>query len=135
MSGSTKRNPARFKDRVENQIETKGPIGAPPESFKNSSQRIALTTLWEKLVSELPSSMLTSSDREALEQVCRWGVDAKSFSKTAIRSSALYYQALRRMGGTPDGRAALGIGGKVNPSKSVANKLDSFLAKGKRRTA
>jgi hypothetical protein len=134
MSGSTKRNPGRYKDRMENQLETKGPIGGPPESFVNSSQRIRLTALWEKITSEAPVGLLTASDREFVEQLCRFGVDAKGCTKTSIRSGQLYVAGLKSLGMTPEGRARSGIGGKASSDAKAPNKLDSFLAKGKRKT-
>lgn len=135
MSGSIKRNPGRYKGRVENQIETKGSIGGPPESFVNCAWSIRLTALWEKITSEAPVGLLTASDREFVEQLCRFGVDAKASTKTSIRSGQLYVAGLKSLGMTPEGRARSGIGGKVNPDAKAPNKLDSFLEKGKRKTA
>ncbi len=135
MSGSTKRNPGRYKSRVDAQIETRGPIGGPPESFVLSSERIRLTALWEKITSEAPMGLLTASDREFVEQLCRFGVDAKACRKSSIRSGQLYVAGLKSLGMTPDGRAARGIGGKVNTDDKQPNKLEAFNAKKKRKTA
>ena len=133
MSGATKRNPGRYRDR-DAQLDTKGPIGEAPEEFKQSSQRIALVALWDKIVSEAPVGLLTASDREYLASVCWLGIEAKRPGRNQLRALQLYTNSLKGLGMTPDGRAVRGIGGKV-ATKAAANPLDDFVKPKKKRTA
>lgn len=125
MSGAIRKNAGRFEDR-EPEPETKGPIGDPPAGFlrPGSSVAAAQAALWRKLVDEAPIGLLTVSDREYLETICRIGVDAKREWKGQARALEQYGKMLKGLGMTPEGRAIRGIGGKA-PSKT-ANPLESF---------
>lgn len=132
MTGATRKHPSRYADR-DQEPETKGPIGEPPEEFvKDSANGVKLVALWCKLVDESPIGLLTVSDREYLADVCRVGVEAKrTGTKGYLRALEIYGKMLKGLGMTPEGRAIRGIGGKA-PTKS-ANPLDDF--KHRRRRA
>ena len=134
MSGATKTNPGRYKDRVE--LETPGPIGDPPESLtRPSSDRDRLIARWHLLVSIAPVGLLTASDRESLAVLCRQGIESeRTGAKGYQRALKDYLAGLKAFGMTPDGRAARGLGGKVT-TKTVANPLDAFLKPRKKQVA
>lgn len=130
MSGATRVNPGRFRDRVE--LDTKGPIGSAPDEFRRaSSDALKLVALWDKLVAEAPVGLLTASDREYLAKVCRLGVEAERVgTRNYLRALQLYTAALKGLGMTPDGRAVRGIGGKAS-TQDKPNPLASFVRKKK----
>jgi hypothetical protein len=131
MSGAIRQHAGRYEDR-EPEPETKGPIGDPPTDFlrPGSGDAAKLAELWNKIVDEAPIGLLTVSDREYLETICRVGVDAKRPGKGQARSLDLYGKMLKGLGMTPEGRAIRGIGGKA-PTKT-ANPLQSFREKRRR---
>jgi hypothetical protein len=132
ISGAKAKNPARFVDRAP-EPETKGPIGDPPASFLfPHGDGPRLLALWKKLVSEAPVGVLTVSDEEYLESVCRMGIEAKRTGAKGYRQALKEYGLmLKGLGMTPDGRAIRGIGAKVATSKT-ANPLDDFARPRKR---
>jgi hypothetical protein len=125
MSGAIRQHAGRFEDR-EPEPETKGPIGNPPADFlrPGSGEAASHAELWNKIVGEAPIGLLTVSDREYVETLCRIGVVAKRPGKGQARALEQYGKMLKGLGMTPEGRAIRGIGGKA-PSKT-ANPLESF---------
>jgi hypothetical protein len=125
LSGQVSKNRGRFADREAEELETKGPIGDPPESFKKHGDCAALTQLWLFIVDQVPFGVLTYSDREFLAKVCRAGVEAERVGKAQIRWQKIYTDYLKSIGMTPEGRAIRGLGAKAAPKKTV-NPLDEF---------
>jgi hypothetical protein len=125
MSGTAQAHPGRYEDRGP-EPETKGPIGDPPADFlrPGSGDALKLAQLWCKLVDEAPIGLLTVSDREYLEAVCRIGVESKRPGRGQARALEQYGKMLKGLGMTPEGRAVRGLGGKA-PTKA-ANPLHAF---------
>jgi hypothetical protein len=107
MSGTIRNHPGRYEERGP-EPETKGPIGEPPADFlrPGSGDALKLAELWRKLVDEAPIGLLTVSDREYLEAVCRIGVESKRQGRGQARALEQYSKMLSGLGMTPQGRAA-----------------------------
>jgi hypothetical protein len=131
MNGTLRNHPARYDERGP-EPETKGPIGDPPADFlrPGSGDALKLAALWNKIVDEAPIGLLTVSDREYLEAVCRIGVESKRAGRGAARALEQYGKMLKGLGMTPEGRAIRGIGGKAPTQAS--NPLEAFR-QGRRR--
>lgn len=127
ISGAKAKNPARFRERVE-EPETKGPIGDPPATFLSPyGDGPKLLAKWHKLIDEAPIGVLTASDSEYLALLCRMAIESERTGSKGYRQAMKdYLIALKDMGGTPGGRAARGLGGKVNKAATPDNPLDRF---------
>jgi hypothetical protein len=132
VTGAKAKNPGRFVDR-EPEPETKGPIGDPPASFLvPHGDGPRLLALWQRIISIAPIGVLTVSDEEYLEAVCRMGIEAKRTASKGYRQALKEYGLmLKGLGMTPDGRAIRGLGGKA-ATKKETNPLGDFVAR--RRT-
>jgi hypothetical protein len=127
ISGAMAKNPSRFADRAE-EPEAKGPIGDPPAAFLSPhGDGPKLLAKWNKLIDEAPLGLLTASDSEYLATVCRMGIEAeRTGSRGYLRAMKDYALMLKGMGGTPEGRAIRGLGGKAQKATTPTNPLDRF---------
>jgi hypothetical protein len=131
LSGTAQKHPGRYQDRVE--VETKGPIGDPPEDFLRETPEMKRhADLWRKIVDQAPVGLLTFSDREFLESTVRWGVISKREGKGQQRALEQYAKNLKSLGMTPEGRAVRGLGGKAAP-KDMPDPVADFNRRRRRQ--
>ena len=97
----TLRNPARFADRAEPQIDT--PLGAPPKWLKKKGEREA----WDTLSGELP--WLNSSHRTLVALAC--GILGRLIDgeEVGVKAVNLLRQMLNSMGATPSDASKLKV--------------------------
>jgi phage terminase small subunit len=84
-NGSTKRNPARYRERADAAV-CPGGIGEPPVHLSQARK-----TIWAEIVAQLPEGHLQSADRFLLEIV----------TDLAARQQRLLLQGLAKLGLTP----------------------------------
>src|ERR1700722_4553750 len=93
ITGRTKRNPGRFKDRCE--PPSAGPLGDPPLWFKTPSQVEA----WHTLAAELP--WLNRSHRTIVSLACEIMGRQIAGEEVGVKALSLLRMILGQLGATP----------------------------------
>jgi hypothetical protein len=109
-SGATRKNPQRFRDRVE-EPTVDLPLGPPPAKWtkdaETSGDSRRLVEAWEKITSRiamLPEGVVTAADDLSVELACRLLVRIEGgYAKNSDISQ--YRALLGELGLTPTGRA------------------------------
>jgi hypothetical protein len=106
MSGATKKNPARARDR-ENEPRPTDPLGDPPAEFL-TPYKTSILAAWNDIIAQAPEGVLTSADRAHVEMTSR--VMARTRTSSAKASDfALLDKLLGKMGCNPADRSRVAV--------------------------
>lgn len=127
LSGSFEKHPERRAKR-KNEPKPHGPLGAPPASFKPElSVGRELIAIWEEIVAQVPTGVLTISDRMHVEILCRLLYKIRhNLAKSGdfARAESL----LGKMGMNPSDRSKVNVaaGAPLGPKRADVEDTNTF---------
>lgn len=110
-TGADRKNPQRFRDRVD-EPKCESPLGPPPPAFLpgengyHSSEAKALLAIWHEVVAQAEASNvdLTFADRLTVENLCRCQRTIRASTRPQSGQLAQAKAYLSELGLTPAGR-------------------------------
>lgn len=128
LKGSTKKNPARYKEAVAAEkaaeeeakkgisVAVVDEIGPPPEYMGEMAKKI-----WKELVDSVPPKILKRSDRMLMEVACNMMCDYRiSPQNFPVSKYPHLFRCLASMGLTPVDRRKLGLPADTKPANPFA---------------
>jgi hypothetical protein len=113
LKGATKKNPGRYRERMQETVDTRS-VGDPPAEFLNphSQMSIDLLAIWNGLLADAPKGCITRRQRTSLKNACllQYEIDSKR-GTPAMHNMMLRYLTSFGM----SGEAKAGAGGKDAP--------------------
>jgi hypothetical protein len=123
--GSFEKHPER-KANYEHEPKPGGPLGAPPASFDASSfTGSRLLAIWNEIVSQAPSGVLTSADRLHVEMTCRIIYRIRHLTPKSGDFNSLR-EFLSKMAMNPADRPKVQVGVGAAPNNDTNQKADTF---------
>ena len=126
-SGAVAKNPQRYRDREETELQPEVGIGPPPDAFLKRESPTARMQLqaWQELVAGVPEGVLTKMDRPYMIALARIGAEAAR-SPFDTRIQKRFIDALKEAPFTPKARAGFVVRRQKAADQANRNPFSKF---------